>query len=100
MPYLYLSALIVSLLFPYSASLAMDRVPQDTKPVVGWLEQIRIFPSGLLFEAKLDTGADVSSLSVTVKRIQGMPQTQKSSPKMERPGYVLPLRTVKGTKPF
>ena len=43
----------------------MDRVPRDTKPIVGWLEQIRIFPSDLLFEAKLDTGADVSSLHAT-----------------------------------
>ncbi len=32
------------------------------KPVVGWLESARILPDGLVLEAKLDTGADNTSL--------------------------------------
>ena len=43
----------------------MERITQDTKPTVGWLEQVRILPPDLLLEAKLDTGADVSSLHAT-----------------------------------
>jgi len=51
--------------FSLSPTLAMDRIPQTAKPIVGWLEQIRISPPGLLLEGKLDTGADVSSLHAT-----------------------------------
>lgn len=65
MRYLYISMLFVCLLVPGSESMAMDRGPQETKPIVGWLEQIRVSPPGLLLEAKLDTGADVSSLHAT-----------------------------------
>jgi len=32
------------------------------KPVAGWVEKIRIYPDNLLFDAKLDTGAENSSL--------------------------------------
>jgi hypothetical protein len=32
------------------------------KPVAGWVEKIRIYPDNLLFDAKLDTGAETSSL--------------------------------------
>ncbi len=34
---------------------------EPEKPLVGWLEQIKVIPPDLLIEAKLDTGADVSS---------------------------------------
>jgi len=32
------------------------------KPVAGWVEKIRIYPENLLFDAKMDTGAENSSL--------------------------------------
>ncbi len=32
------------------------------KKVVGWIEKVRIYPGGLTIRAKLDTGADNSSL--------------------------------------
>jgi len=59
-----LSALCVLVYFLFSCTppLAMERGLPESKPTVGWLEQIRIYPPGLLLEAKLDTGADVSSL--------------------------------------
>ena len=37
----------------------------DGKAVVGWLEKVRIYPSGLLLQAKMDTGADFSSLNTS-----------------------------------
>ncbi|MEW6140543.1 MAG: RimK/LysX family protein [Thermodesulfobacteriota bacterium] len=36
----------------------------DKKVVVGWVERVRIFPGNLVVTAKLDTGADNSSLHV------------------------------------
>lgn len=33
--------------------------------VVGWIERVKIGPSGVVLEAKLDTGADTSSLHVS-----------------------------------
>jgi len=35
---------------------------QAEKPVVGWLEKVVVFPGGLALEAKVDTGADNTSL--------------------------------------
>jgi hypothetical protein len=35
------------------------------KKVVGWIEKVRIYPGGLIIRAKLDTGADNSSLDAT-----------------------------------
>lgn len=37
----------------------------DDKPVVGWIENIKIYPGNLLIRAKLDTGAKNSSLHAT-----------------------------------
>ena len=34
------------------------------KQLVGWIEKARIFPGGLVLPAKIDTGADNSSLNV------------------------------------
>ncbi len=34
----------------------------DAKPVVGWIEDVFVHPGDILIRAKLDTGADVSSL--------------------------------------
>jgi len=35
------------------------------KQIVGWSEKARIFPGGFVLSAKLDTGADNSSLNVS-----------------------------------
>ena len=37
-------------------------VCQD-RPVVGWVERVRIYPGAILLPAKLDTGADHCSLN-------------------------------------
>ncbi|MFH0826242.1 MAG: RimK/LysX family protein [Pseudomonadota bacterium] len=36
----------------------------ETKLVVGWVETVRILPGNLMIEAKMDTGADHSSIHV------------------------------------
>jgi len=43
-----------------SAGVAMS----ETKQMVGWAEKVRIFPGNLVLLAKMDTGADNSSLHV------------------------------------
>jgi len=40
-------------------------VDADVKPIFGWVEKARLSPSNLVLSAKLDTGADHSSLNVT-----------------------------------
>lgn len=37
----------------------------QNKQVVGWVERVRIYPGGLVFRAKLDTGAKNSSLNAS-----------------------------------
>jgi hypothetical protein len=37
-------------------------MPIETKSILGWIEQVRVSAAGLVLEAKLDTGADTSSL--------------------------------------
>lgn len=39
-------------------------VNADVKSIFGWVEKARLSPSGLVLSAKLDTGADHSSLNV------------------------------------
>lgn len=48
-------ALIVLLLGPVSA-------PKADPVVMGWIERVKVFPHGLLMEAKMDTGARNSSI--------------------------------------
>ena len=42
--------------------LAADAVDMAEKTIVGWLEHVVVSEAGLILEAKLDTGADTSSL--------------------------------------
>jgi hypothetical protein len=42
-------------------TVAADKKAADKK-IVGWVEKVRIYPSGLVIRAKLDTGAEYSSL--------------------------------------
>ena len=42
--------------------LAADAVDMADKTLVGWLEHVVVSEAGLILEAKLDTGADTSSL--------------------------------------
>lgn len=46
------------------ASFALHATPMqvESKNVLGWIEQVRVSAAGLTLEAKLDTGADTSSL--------------------------------------
>ncbi len=41
---------------------AADAAGNDDKTIVGWLEHVVVSQAGLILEAKLDTGADTSSL--------------------------------------
>ena len=34
----------------------------DNKPVIGWIEPVAVLPEGLILQAKIDTGADNSSI--------------------------------------
>ncbi len=38
---------------------------QNHKPIIGWIENVRIDPEGFVIDAKIDTGADHSSLNVS-----------------------------------
>ena len=49
-----------SLVFPNTSDMDEDR-----KPTVGWIEKIQILPENILVHAKIDTGADTSSLNVS-----------------------------------
>jgi hypothetical protein len=40
---------------------ATDKKPAN-KIIAGWIENVRIYPSGLVIQAKLDSGAETSSL--------------------------------------
>lgn len=40
-------------------------IAQNDKLTIGWIEKVRIYPEGLLLDAKIDTGADHSSLNVS-----------------------------------
>lgn len=48
-----------------AACLAQGAGAAETPRVVGWIERIMIGPPGVVLEAKLDTGADTSSLHVS-----------------------------------
>lgn len=37
----------------------------EEKEIVGWVEKVRLNPTGMVVQAKLDTGADFSSLSAS-----------------------------------
>ncbi len=39
-----------------------EATPAETKHTFGWIERVRISPGGIVLAAKLDTGADHSSL--------------------------------------
>jgi hypothetical protein len=60
----------------FLASLAWSSLPTAAQPmVVGWVESVRLGSEGLLVPAKLDTGADTSSLHVSdikwIRRVDG-----------------------------
>lgn len=53
---------IFSLLF---WGVTLHRAFGAEKEIVGWVEKVKIFPSNLIVQGKLDTGADYSSLSAS-----------------------------------
>ena len=64
------------------------------KQIVGWIEEARVYPGGLLIHAKLDTGARHSSLNVRSvtdfkrngKKWVRFDVTNPRSPVADRPG--------------
>ncbi len=54
--------LLLCLLIPASWNMAYS---SDAKLIVGWIEKISILPENLVLHAKMDTGADNSSISAS-----------------------------------
>lgn len=44
-------------------SVVSDADSKDKKITVGWIERVRVFPGDLVMDAKIDTGADNSSIN-------------------------------------
>ena len=42
-----------------------EQIQSEEKEIVGWVEKVRLYPSNLVVQGKLDTGADYSSLSAS-----------------------------------
>ena len=55
----------VGLIIGMSGLLVATIAAASQNQVVGWLERVRIFPGGFALSAKMDSGADNSSLNVT-----------------------------------
>lgn len=53
------------LLYAASFYVALCSAHADEKEVVGWLEKVRLFPVNIVVHAKLDSGADYSSLNAS-----------------------------------
>ena len=51
--------LMFFLLLPYSLAIA-----SENKTTIGWIETVRLLPEGFELQAKIDTGADNSSLGI------------------------------------
>ena len=45
--------------------LACQVARAEEKEVIGWIEKVKIFPANIVVQAKLDTGADYSSLNAS-----------------------------------
>ncbi|UCG63371.1 MAG: ATP-dependent zinc protease [Deltaproteobacteria bacterium] len=53
------------LVLVFSGFVLTTPVAAQSKEVVGWLEKVRIYPGNLLLHAKVDTGAENSSLNAS-----------------------------------
>ena len=51
--------------FPSLTSSHQFHADHKNKPIIGWIEKVQILPENILLHAKIDTGADTSSLNVT-----------------------------------
>ncbi len=48
----------------FNSQILLQALAIDEKPVIGWVEKVQIFPETITVHAKIDTGADHSSLNV------------------------------------
>lgn len=64
------SRLLLPLVLPFLLGSAAALATTAGQPLtVGWIERVRVGAEGLVVQAKLDTGADVSSLHATSIRV-------------------------------
>ena len=55
--------------FFIAGSMVMSATAQDpAKPVAGWAERATLFPQGVIVNAKLDTGAEISSINAAGRK--------------------------------
>lgn len=57
-------AILAILLLAVGLGLGGSPLRAADKPVLGWVEEARVYPGGLLLQAKLDSGAQSCSLGV------------------------------------
>jgi len=56
-----MKGLLILMLGTFAAIIAGSAAAQE-KQIVGWVEKVRVFPGNVLLDAKVDTGADHSSI--------------------------------------
>ncbi|GJL52500.1 ATP-dependent zinc protease family protein [Candidatus Nitrospira salsa] len=62
---LFLALCCLAVLTPPAYSTAELVLDYSPKLIVGWIEKVQILPENILLHAKVDTGADTSSLNVS-----------------------------------
>ncbi len=62
---LYANLFSTVLIFWFSVTSVYGVVAKNEKLTIGWIENVRIYPEGVVIDAKVDTGADHSSLNVS-----------------------------------
>lgn len=64
-PLLQSKSLILLTMIWYLPFLGNTFAAPSEKPIIGWIENVQILPENLYLPAKIDTGADHSSINVT-----------------------------------
>ena len=60
-----INSLTTVLALAFSSTISYAVMEEQDKLIIGWIENVRIFPESFLMAAKIDTGADNSSLNVS-----------------------------------